>query len=171
MVDGWREVVHGGGAMETAGAAGPASSAMFLGEHRHTLDAKGRVILPSVFREQLQQGLVMTAWLDRCLTVHPLEGWERVIANLRNLRSTDRRERQFVRMMTSSAHQDALDRQGRVTIPARLREYAALGRDVTVVGADDRLELWDSTRWEEYRDQGMADFADTEQSFDLGGIF
>lgn len=157
--------------MEAEGAAGAVRSEMFLGEHRHTLDAKGRVILPSVFRERLQEGLVMTAWLDRCLTVHTLDGWQRVITNLRTLRSTDRRERQFLRMMTSSAHQDALDRQGRVTIPARLREYAGLGRDVTVVGADDRLELWDTPRWEQYREQGMADFADTEQPFDLGGIF
>lgn len=142
-----------------------------MGEHRHTLDAKGRVILPSVFREQLQEGLVITAWLDNCLTVLPNHGWERVLANLRNLRSTDRRERQFVRMMMSSAHPDELDRQGRVTIPARLREYATLARDVTVVGADDRLELWDTARWEEYRDQGMAEFANTDESFDLGGIF
>lgn len=158
--------------MEVDGAAEPADDgAMFLGEHRHTLDTKGRVILPSVFREQLQEGLVMSAWLDRCLTVHTLESWQRVRRHLRSLRSTDKRERQFVRMMTSSAHQDALDRQGRVTIPARLREYAGLGREVTVVGADTRLELWDSARWDEYRDQGMAEFADTEQPFDLGGGF
>lgn len=156
--------------MEAEGAAGPAG-AMFLGEYRHTLDAKGRVILPSAFRAQLQEGLVMTVGLDNCLTVHPPEEWARVIENLRNLHFTDRRERMFARMMTSSAHSDALDRQGRVTIPARLRDYASLSKDVTVVGADARLELWDSDRWERYRDQGMADFANTEQPFNIGGLF
>lgn len=144
---------------------------MFLGEYQHTLDPKGRVILPSAFRDRLKAGLVMTVGLDNCLTIHPLDDWQRVLENLRNLRTTDRRERMFARVMTSSAHSEELDKQGRVTIPARLREYAALTKDVTVVGADMRVELWDSVRWEAYRDSAMADFANTEQPFDLGGIF
>lgn len=156
--------------MEAEGA-GPPEGAEFLGEYRHTLDAKGRVILPSAFREQLKEGLVMTIGLDHCLTVHPRAEWGRVVEGLRTLRPTDRRERQFARMMTSSAHKGELDRQGRVTVPARLRDYAGLDRDVTVVGADARLELWDTASWERYREQGMADFADTEQPFDIGGIF
>jgi MraZ protein len=141
---------------------------MFLGEYQHTLDPKGRVILPSAFREELGEGLVMTVGLDHCLTVHPTADWERVVAGLRSLRTTDRRERMFARVMTSSAHAEELDRQGRVTIPARLREYAGLAKDVTVVGADSRLEMWDTARWEAYRAEAMADFADTEQSFGIG---
>lgn len=141
---------------------------MFLGEYQHTLDPKGRVILPSAFREELSEGLVMTVGLDHCLTVHPTSDWERVVQGLRGLRTTDRRERMFARVMTSSAHAEELDKQGRVTIPARLREYAGLTKDVTVVGADSRLELWDSTTWEDYRGEAMADFADTEQSFGIG---
>jgi len=144
---------------------------MFLGEYQHTLDPKGRVILPSAFRERLKDGLVMTVGLDNCLTLQPVEEWGRVLENLRNLRTTDRRERMFARVMTSSAHAEELDKQGRVTIPARLREYAALTKDVTVVGADMRIELWDTERWDAYRDGAMADFANTEQPFDLGGIF
>lgn len=152
-------------------AAGPAGTAEFLGQYRHTLDAKGRVILPSAFREQLEEGLVMTIGLDHCLTVHPRPDWARVVDGLRALRTTDRRERQFSRMITASAHKGELDRQGRVTIPSRLREYAGLAKDVTVVGADARIELWDTPSWERYREQGMAEFANTEQPFDLGGIF
>jgi MraZ protein len=144
---------------------------MFLGEFQHTLDPKGRVILPSAFREQLKGGLVMTVGLDNCLTIHPTDDWRRVLESLRNLRTTDRRERMFARVMTSSAHAEDIDKQGRVTIPARLREYASLTKDVTVVGADMRIELWDTSRWEAYRDGAMADFANTEQPFDLGGIF
>lgn len=143
---------------------------MFLGEYQHTLDAKGRLILPSVFRDALTDGLVLTVGVDNCLTVHPREDWQRVLDGLRNLRTTDRRERMFARVMTSSAHAEDLDRQGRITIPARLREYASLDRDVTVVGADARVELWDSTRWEAYREQAMAEFADTDSPFDIGGF-
>ena len=142
--------------------------AMFLGEFQHTLDPKGRVILPSAFREQLRDGLVMTVGLDNCLTVHAVADWHRVVAGLRNLRSTDRRERSFARMITSSAHPDTPDRQGRITIPARLREYANLTKDVTVVGADARVELWDSSAWDTYRGQAMDDFANTDEAFNLG---
>jgi MraZ protein len=141
---------------------------MFLGEYQHVLDPKGRVILPSAFRDELSEGLVMTVGVDKCLTVHPTSDWDRVIEGLRSLSTTDRRERMFARMMLSSAHPEELDKQGRVTIPARLREYAGLAKEVTVVGADFRLELWDTARWESYRDEAMADFADTDQSFGHG---
>jgi MraZ protein len=144
---------------------------VFLGEYRHTLDSKGRVILPSAFREELEEGLVMTVGLDRCLTVHPRSDWERVVEHLRGLRTTDRRERMFARVMLSSAQPEQLDRQGRITIPARLREYASLERDVAVVGADSRVELWEGAAWDAYRDQAMADFANTERAFEIGGIF
>ncbi len=141
---------------------------MFLGEFQHTLDPKGRVILPSAFRDPLKEGLVMTVGLDNCLTVHAVADWQRVVEGLRNLRPTDRRERSFARMITSSAHPEVPDRQGRITIPARLREYANLTKDVTVVGADSRVELWNSSAWESYRDQAMRDFANTDEAFNLG---
>jgi MraZ protein len=143
---------------------------IFLGEYQHSLDPKGRVIFPAAYRDRLGDGLVMTVGVDNCITVHPTSEWERVVAGLRTLRSTDRRERMFTRMMTSMAHPDRLDKQGRVTIPARLRQYASLDRDVTVVGADTKIELWDTARWDAYRDQAMADFARTDSPFDLGGF-
>lgn len=144
---------------------------MFLGEYQHTLDPKGRLILPSAFREELKDGLVMTVGLDNCLSLHPLADWQRVVEHLRALRTTDRRERMFARMMTSSAHAEEPDRQGRITIPARLRDYADLTKDVTVVGADARLELWQTQAWDSYRQSAMDDFANTDRPFDLGGIF
>lgn len=143
---------------------------MFLGEYQHSLDPKGRVIFPAAYRERLNEGLVMTVGVDNCITVHPVADWQRVIAGLRELRSTDRRERMFMRMMTSMAQPESLDKQGRVTIPARLRSYAGLERDVTVVGADTKIELWDAERWNSYRDQAMADFAQTDLPFDIGGF-
>ena len=141
---------------------------MFLGEFQHTLDPKGRVILPAAFRDELKGGLVMTVGLDNCLTVYSVTEWQRVVEGLRSLRSTDRKERSFARMITSSAHPETPDKQGRVTIPARLRDYAHLTKDVTVVGADARVELWNTPAWESYRDRAMTDFANTDESFNLG---
>ena len=141
---------------------------MFLGEYQHTLDSKGRVILPSAFREELEGGLVMTVGLDHCLTIHSRGGWEEVLEGLRALRTTDRRERMFARMLTASAQAEELDKQGRITIPARLREYANLAGNVAVIGADSRIELWNAEAWEAYREQGMDEFAATEQAFNLG---
>lgn len=141
---------------------------MFLGEYSHQLDSKGRLILPAAFRAELSEGLVMTVGLDRCLTVYSRAEWQRVAEGLRALRSTDRRERAFARVLRSSAQPEELDKQGRITIPARLREYADLSTGVTVVGADGCIELWDTESWTAYRQSAMADFADTEESFGLG---
>ena len=143
---------------------------MFLGEYQHTLDPKGRVILPSVFREELVEGLVMTVGLDHCVEVRSAEGWKGRLEELRALRSTDARERRFVRMMTALAHPQQLDKQGRVTVPGTLREYARMDKDVAVVGSDDHIELWDSARWSEYRDEALADFANTDEAFGLGTL-
>ena len=132
---------------------------MFLGEFQHTLDSKGRLIMPSAFREPLAEGLVVTVGPDHCLKVHPRADWQRVLEDLRDLRTTDRNQRMYQRMVTSQAHPDELDKQGRVLIPPRLREYAGLDRDVTVTGANTYIELWDAGRWAAYRDEAMVDFA------------
>ncbi len=144
---------------------------MFLGEYQHALDPKGRVILPAPFRPELEEGLVMTVGHDHCVAVHPLAGWERVLGGLRTLRTTDAGERRYARIVTAQAHAETLDRQGRITIPARLRAYAGLARDCTVVGGDSRVELWDTAAWERYRDAAMSEFAATDRPFDVGGIF
>lgn len=144
------------------------AGAMFLGEYQHTLDPKGRVILPSAFRDLLKEGLVMTVGLDHCVNVHPIADWQPFVQGLRDLRTTDRRERAFARMILSYAHPETPDRQGRVTVPARLREYAGLAKDVTVVGNDSRVEVWDTAAWQRYRDEAIQDFANTDQAFNLG---
>ena len=105
-----------------------ATDAMFLGEYQHTLDPKGRVILPSAFRDLLKEGLVMTVGLDHCVNVHPVADWPPFVQGLRDLRTTDARERAFVRMILSSAHPETPDRQGRVTIPPRLGRRTATPR-------------------------------------------
>lgn len=132
---------------------------MFLGEHQHALDAKGRVILPAKFRERLASGLVFAPSQDHCIDVYPLTAFERRVEELRRLPREDQRSRLYLRVLLAGAHEDRPDAQGRVTIPPRLREYAGLERDLTVNGADEKIEIWDRDTWDAYRAQAEEAFA------------
>lgn len=123
---------------------------MFLGTHSPRLDDKGRVILPSKFREPLAGGLVLTKGQDRCVVVWTTEGFAEYAARLRAASMTSERARGFTRVFFSSAFDDTPDKQGRVTIPTPLREYAGLDRELIVVGADTRVEIWDGQAWADY---------------------
>ena len=131
---------------------------MFLGTHTPRLDDKNRVILPAKFREALAEGLVMTKGQDRCLVVWTSTGFVDYAESLRNAPQTTDQTRRYTRVLFASAYDDVPDKQGRITIPSQLREYAGLTRECVVVGADTRIEIWDSAAWESY-------LADTEQSF------
>jgi MraZ protein len=125
---------------------------VFLGEHPHTLDAKGRVILPARFRERLASGLVFAPAQDRCIDVFPLTGFERRVEELR--------------ILLAGAQEEKPDAQGRVTIPPRLRSYAGLDRELVVNGADERVEIWDRATWESYRERAEDAFATLDRGFD-----
>jgi MraZ protein len=131
---------------------------VFLGTHSPRLDDKNRVILPAKFREALAEGLVMTKGQDRCLVVWTSTGFADYAESLRNAPQTTDQTRRYTRVLFASAYDDVPDKQGRITIPSQLREYAGLTRECVVVGADTRIEIWDSAAWESY-------LADTEQSF------
>jgi len=127
------------------------------------LDDKNRVILPAKFREALADGLVMTKGQDRCLVVWTQDGFATYAQQLRAGSQTSERVRAYTRVLFASAHDDVPDKQGRITAPQNLRDYAGLTRECVVVGADTRIEIWDSVAWESY-------LAGTEQSFvDLDG--
>lgn len=123
---------------------------MFLGTHTPRLDEKGRLILPAKFRDELAAGLVVTKGQERCLVVWPRAGFEAYAAGLRSGRQTSEGVRNYTRVLFASAYDDTPDKQGRVTIPTALREYAGLSRDCAVVGADNRVEIWDAPAWEAY---------------------
>ena len=131
---------------------------MFLGTHQPRLDDKGRMILPAKFRERLAPGLVVTRGQERCLYVFPMEEFMRVADDLRAAPETSKAVRDYLRVFLSGASDEIPDKQGRVTIPANLREYAGLSRECTVIGAGSRLEVWDTAAWEAY-------LAGTEQAF------
>ncbi|MGE9809016.1 MULTISPECIES: division/cell wall cluster transcriptional repressor MraZ [unclassified Janibacter] len=131
---------------------------MFLGTHTPRLDDKGRLFLPAKFRDRLSTGLVVTRGQERCLYVFPLDEFQQVTDQMRQAPTTSRAARDYMRVFLSGASDEVPDKQGRVTIPANLREYAGLTRECTVIGAGHRVEVWDSTAWSDY-------LASTEQAF------
>lgn len=124
---------------------------MFLGEFQHSLDAKGRIILPSRFRGRLESGLVLTRGLDGCLWVVSLEDWERFSERLNEISVADPRGRDTARFFFAGASEDRPDKQGRISVPEPLRRHAALERDAIVLGAGPRIEVWSPDRWDAKR--------------------
>jgi len=123
---------------------------VFLGTYTPRLDEKGRLILPVKFRSELEAGLVITAGQERCLYVFPAARFEAEAAPYADAPVTDRENRHFSRIFFSSAADERPDRQGRITIPATLRDYAGLSRDCVVIGAHSRVEIWDAGSWASY---------------------
>ena len=129
---------------------------MFLGEYQHSLDAKGRVILPARFRDQLEGGAVMAKALDGCLAVYPVDEFHRVAANLREARARGATERQAARSYFSGAVEITPDRQGRVAVPQHLRTFANLEREVIVAGNFDHIEIWNAETFGRRDQEGSA---------------
>ncbi len=127
---------------------------VFKGEYRYALDEKGRVVLPPKFRRELGNVVVVTRGLDECVFIYSLQGWGRFEKKLRSL-SINKRD--FVRFMLASAEDVELDRQGRMTIPAHLRQYAKIDRDAVVVGVINRLEVWGKENWLKYIEKAQAE--------------
>ena len=123
---------------------------MFLGTHTPRLDDKGRMILPAKFREKFAAGLVMTRGQERCLYVFPMNEFERIAAAMNTTPVTSRAVRDYQRVLLSGASDEIPDKQGRVTIPPLLREYAGLSKECTVIGAGNRVEIWDTQAWNDY---------------------
>ena len=142
---------------------GKGMSQMFLGTHEPRLDEKGRLILPARFREELSSGLVITKGQERCLYVFPAAEFETLTQTLRQAPVTAKAARDYQRVMFAGAHDEIPDRQGRVTIPQGLRTYAGLDRECVVIGANTRVEIWDSQAWSKYltdREEGFADVSE-----------
>ena len=121
---------------------------MFLGEYRHTLDDKGRVTLPAKFRPQLSSGLVMTAGIDRCILVYDSEEFSRLADRVTALPLTGHDAATLRRLLFVNAFDAALDKQGRVVVPDKLRQHAGVQADVVVTGVGKFIELWSPEEWE-----------------------
>lgn len=133
---------------------------MFLGTHSPRLDDKGRLALPARFRPELEGGLVICKGQDRCLFIFGVAEFARFTESLRNAPVTDRRVRDYGRVLFASASHETPDGQGRITVPSPLRVYAGLTKDCAVIGANTRIEVWDAAAWQAYLDGTEQAFAD-----------
>lgn len=127
---------------------------MFIGEFNHNIDAKGRAIVPSKFREELGDKFIVTKGMDGCLFLYTMAAWEEYVEKLSALPTTNANARRFVRIMTSGASECEPDGNGRIMIPANLREFAGITKEIVSIGANNRVEIWDKQRWADYNGDG-----------------
>ncbi|QIG41334.1 division/cell wall cluster transcriptional repressor MraZ [Microbacterium sp. 4R-513] len=143
---------------------------MLLGTHTPKLDDKGRVILPSKFRDDLGSGVVVTRGQERCLYVFSTAEFERVYERIREAPLTNKQSRDFQRMFLSGASAEKPDSQNRVTIPPHLRAYAGLERDLVVTGVGAHAEIWNADAWNAYADSNEDSYSEMEQEV-IPGLF
>lgn len=131
---------------------------MFMGEYHHSLDEKGRLIIPAKFREALGPTFVITRGLDQCLFIYPMSEWMTLEQKLKSLPLMKSDARAFTRFFFSGAVECELDKQGRVTIPGNLRDHARIDKECVVIGVSNRVEVWSKEGWETYFRQSEASF-------------
>lgn len=144
---------------------------MFLGEYQHNIDAKGRLIIPARLREGLGDKFIITKGLDSCLFAYPMDEWSVLEQKMRSLPFTRADARAFVRFFFAGATECEIDKQGRILVPANLRDYAGLEKEVVVIGVSNRVEMWSKERWEKYNEESASsveEIAEKIVDFDLG---
>lgn len=142
---------------------------MFMGEFQHTLDSKGRLIMPAKFREALGAKFVVTRGLDGCLFGYPMDQWEQLEQKLSEMPLAKKDARTFVRFFYSAATECEIDKQGRINLPTSLKNHAKLDKNCVVIGVSNRIEIWDETRWEEFSNVAEESFDEiAENMIDFG---
>jgi len=143
---------------------------MLMGEYNHTIDAKGRLIVPAKFREVLGDEFVVTKGLDNCLFVYPNDEWTRFEEKLKSLPLTNKNARQFTRFFLAGAAACEVDKQGRILLPQVLREFASLEKDVVLVGVASRIEIWSRERWDESMNTYDGDMDEVAENMESLGF-
>lgn len=143
---------------------------MFIGEYQHNLDEKGRLAMPVKFRAKMAGGAVVTKGLDNCLAVYTTEEWEKIAEKLAALPLTQSASRAFARLMLAGATDVNIDKQGRIVIPAYLREFADLSGSVVVAGLFSRVEIWSQENWKNYKGKTEGDAAAIAEELQNLGI-
>ena len=138
---------------------------MFMNEYSHTIDAKGRMILPAKFREELGENFILSPGIDTCLTIYPRERWEMLLARIQQLSATKLNVRQFRRFLIGGSTEMECDRQGRILIPAHLRARAKLEKDAKIIGVGDTIEVWNPALLNDL--QAKESMADIAESLDI----
>ena len=129
---------------------------MLIGEFEHSLDAKGRLIMPAKLREAIGDKFVVTKGLDGCLFAFSIEEWSNFEEKLKSLQLSNRNSREFTRFFLSGATECEIDNQGRFLIPTNLRETASLQKEVVIIGVGTRIEIWDKEKWNSYNDENIS---------------
>lgn len=143
---------------------------MFIGEYNHSLDGKGRIIIPSKFRSDLGTKFIMTKGLDNCLFIYPKEEWQIFEDKLKTLPLTNRDARAFVRFFFAGASECSLDKQGRILIPSNLRKHSELEKDAIIIGVSTRIEIWSQENWDTYTDDDNLSYESIAENMAELGI-
>ena len=143
---------------------------MFLGTYEPKLDDKGRVILPARFREDMEGGIVLTRGQEHCIYAFPAQEFEQMTVELRRAPLSSKQARDYIRVLLSGAYKEVPNKQGRITLPPDLRKYAGLDRELTVIGAGSRAEIWNSQAWNDYLSVQEDVFSQTENEI-IPGMF
>lgn len=136
---------------------------MFIGEYHHSVDDKGRLIIPSKFRDELGTKFIITRGIENCLFVYSLESWEKIVNKLETLPFTKKDARAFIRFFLSGASEAEFDKQGRINIASPLISYANITKECVVIGTGDRLEIWSEESWNDFftsAKDSMSDIAE-----------
>ena len=141
---------------------------MFMGEYHHTIDDKGRLIIPSKVRINLGENFIITRGLDGCLFIYPKVEWDKIINKYKKLPDT-KNKRQFMRIFLSGATVCEYDKQGRINIPAPLITFASLTKDCIIIGVDERLEVWSKEKWEEFINDNEDNLSSIADELFMGG--
>ncbi|HHX33147.1 MAG TPA: division/cell wall cluster transcriptional repressor MraZ [Mollicutes bacterium] len=144
---------------------------MFMGEYHHNVDDKGRLIIPSKFRQELGDKFIVTRGLDKCLFVYSLDDWNKIVSRLKTLPFTNKDARNFTRFFLSGATECEFDRQGRINITSPLVTYADLTKECVIIGANDRLEIWSSKSWSEFLSENEDNLADIAENLFTSGEY
>ena len=143
---------------------------MFMGEYHHSIDDKGRLIIPSKFRSELGESFVITRGLENCLFVYSLVEWNKIVDKLKKLPFTKKDARNFTRFFLSGATVTELDKQGRTNIPSSLIDFASLEKECIVIGVNDRLEIWSKSKWEEFFNANSDSLSDIAENLFVGEV-
>ena len=142
---------------------------MFMGEFQHTVDSKGRLAIPSKFREELGENFIITRGLDGCIFVYPMNEWSNMEGKLKSLPLTKADARAFVRFFFSGATECEVDKQGRILLPQNLRDHAGIDKEAVIIGVSTRVEVWAKEKWQDYSNEAGESFEDiAEKIVDLG---
>ena len=137
---------------------------MFIGEYHHTIDEKGRIIIPSKFRKELGPNFIITRGIENCLFVYPLDSWNKIVNKLETLPFTKKDARNFTRFFLSGACEAEFDKQGRINITSPLISYAKINKECIIIGTGDRLEIWSQEEWNNFFDSAKDSMSDIAEN-------